>query len=162
MAILAFIKKNSRELALLNHIANLALYFPVSIILLVIFVTLNLASLPLAYLAAIYTKVKLFFNFWRTSREKSAAITDLVLFLWSGLFFLLLSQFKDAYQFYYHAFCRWKNAPLEYTPFIDIKTFTVLVEIFDSYGGVNSKQDVTMRQVMLKVQERMGVFTCIN
>ena len=69
MAILAFIKNNSRELALLNHIANLALYFPVSILLLVIFVTLNLASLPFAYLAAIYTKVKLFFNFWRTSRE---------------------------------------------------------------------------------------------
>ena len=43
-----------------------------------------------------------------------------------------------------------------------MKTFELLVEVFDSYGGVNCKTLVPLRKVISNVQDRMGILKCIN
>lgn len=75
---------------------------------------------------------------------------------------MALAQFKDAFYFYYQLFCVHKNAKVGVPHFIDLKTFSLLVEIFDSYGGVNCKTQVPLRKVISNIQDRMGVLECIN
>ena len=119
--------------------------------LLSVFVAVNIACLPFAYLTAIYTKVRLLRKFWRTEREKGQVIGEIILFVSLGLVSLLLVLLRDVKQFCEHAFSQWKNQPLTAAPFIDIKTFYLLVEIFDSYGGVHCKRNVPLREVITKV-----------
>ena len=159
---MACFRQNSASLARLNHFASLVLYFPISLLLLAIFLVFNLASLPVSYFAAIFTKYRLVVKFWHSERDKAMLVADLLFFVSIGLVYLILAQFKDAFYFYYHLFCYRKNPKVGESPYIDMKTFELLVEVFDSYGGVNCKTLVPLRKVISNVQDRMGILKCIN
>jgi hypothetical protein len=136
---MACFKKQSASLAKFNRLANLALYLPISLVLLGIFMVCNLVSLPFSYFAAILTKYRLIVKFWHSERDKATLVADLLIYVSIGLVYMILAQFKDAFYFYKHLFCTRINAKIGGVPYIDLKTFELLVEIFDSYGGVNCK-----------------------
>ncbi len=101
MPFMACFKQKSASLAKLNQLASIVLYLPVSLVLLCIFVICNLISLPFAYFTAILTKYRLISKFWRSERDKTVLVADLLFFIPIGMLYMILAQFKDAYFFYY-------------------------------------------------------------
>jgi hypothetical protein len=89
--IYACLKPNSNLLKKFNWLVTLALYLPISIVELLVFMSINLASLPFAYFAAIVTKIRLINRFGRAERSQNAQIIDLLAFVAGGWLFLLTS-----------------------------------------------------------------------
>lgn len=73
-----------------NNLVQLGLYFPIMVVLLSIFIASNLILLPFAYFVAIINKILLIKNYRHLSRNPSMMITDLVTFVITGVFSLLL------------------------------------------------------------------------
>ena len=71
-------------------------YFPIMIVLLMVFIALNFILLPFAYIIAIINKILLIKNYSHLSSHPTMMITDLITFVVTGLFSLLIIQFKDA------------------------------------------------------------------
>ena len=91
MPFMACFRQNSASLARLNYFASLVLYFPISLLLLAIFLVFNLASLPFSYFAAIFTKYRLLVKFWHSERDKAILVADLLIFVSIGLVYMLLA-----------------------------------------------------------------------
>lgn len=141
----------------------MGLYFPIMVVLLLIFVTSNLILLPFAYFVAIINKILLIKNYNHLSRNPSMMIADLVTFIVTGVFSLFLIQFKDAFNFLRHLFyVRQKqkfNSDLKY---LNIDSFEILQQIFDEYGGVKAKNHVKVREIAQKVSERLNISKSIS
>ncbi len=97
-------KPRSRQIEQINRIAMLILYFPISVVLLVVFVTLNLLVMPFAYFAAIINKIQIIKKFSHLERKPQTLIADLIAFVVIGWLFLLVAQFNDSIRFYSHLF----------------------------------------------------------
>lgn len=82
----------------------LLLYFPVSILLLAVFVAMNLVLMPFAYCTAILNKIQIIKRFSHLERKPQALIADLIAFIVVGWIYLSFAQLKDAVRFYQDLF----------------------------------------------------------
>ena len=85
----------------INHVCFLIVYFPISLILLAIFIAVNLLLTPFAYIKTVTHKVLLFKRY----KSKSFGQSLLTFFL-LGIPFLLCSQFIDAAKFMNHTYSK--------------------------------------------------------
>jgi len=88
LPVYAFLKPRSILLEQFNKLVLLALYFPISVLLLLVFLILNLAFLPFGYFAAIISKALMIRRI--NHSERGALLADLVTFVIAGGLFLLL------------------------------------------------------------------------
>ena len=83
----------------INNSLCYIVYFPISLIVLVVFMVVNALLLPFAYCKTVYHKTLLFIRY----RSKNHCI-NLSTFIFLGLPILALAQFFDAVRFMHHSY----------------------------------------------------------
>ncbi len=83
-------KPRSKHLKMFNNWVQMVFYFPIMIILLLVFFMTNLVLLPFAYIVAIINKILLIMRYNHLSSHPTLMITDLITFVITGLLSLLL------------------------------------------------------------------------
>lgn len=91
--------KNKKVLAYINRMVFLIVYLPISLVVLAVFVAVNLAMLPFAYLKTLVHKVALLRRY-----KAKAQLQSFLIFLFLGVPLLVLAQFTDAYFFLLHTY----------------------------------------------------------
>ena len=91
--------KDRTVLERINKILCYIVYFPISVILLTIFMLVNAALLPLAYCKTVYHKLLLLFHYKSKGHCKNLAI-----FICLGLPILIIAQIFDAVRFMRHSY----------------------------------------------------------
>jgi hypothetical protein len=90
--------KNQKKLRAINSCLSHMAYFPIAMILVVVFGICNMALIPFAYFAALFSKTKISLSM-RIHRSRKTLLKDLVVFFFLGPIFLFLSQFTDLKHF---------------------------------------------------------------
>ena len=91
--------KDRESLESCNRFLWVIVYFPLSLMVLALFIAVNLVLLPLAYLKTVVHKAALFKRYKATTQCQS-----LFGFLIFGVFLLLIAQIIDAYYFIAHTY----------------------------------------------------------
>lgn len=91
--------KTPRTLKLINQICFHIVYFPLSLVLLAVFMAVNVALLPFAYVKTIVHKA-LLLKRYKSQRHSR----NLLVFVALGIPFLVLAQFTDAVRFMVHSY----------------------------------------------------------
>ena len=87
--------KDQQKLRNMNWFLAVIGYVPLAMLLLAFYIPANLIMLPFAYVAALIKKIYLI---------RKISVADFVLFLVFGLLILLVSVFKDSFEFVLHCF----------------------------------------------------------
>ena len=91
--------KDKKKLAAVNELAFKIFYFPISLVVLSVFMAVNLILLPIAYGKTLIHKIVLYRRYRGTDLFK-----NVILFLVLGIPFLVCSQLTDVYYFMVHSF----------------------------------------------------------
>jgi hypothetical protein len=96
---LLFHFKNKKTLKKINEVCYLLVYGPLSLILLAVFITVNIALLPLAYLKTVIYKALLLLRY-----KSYYYCGNLCIYIVMGIPILLCAQVADVYRFMAHTY----------------------------------------------------------
>ena len=83
----------------MNSVINKIIYLPISLAVSIPFVIVNLILIPLAYMKTLLHKCMLIFRMEANKKR----VVDFFIYLVLGPWMLILSQFKDFYNFIKHS-----------------------------------------------------------
>lgn len=152
--------KDRKKMAMINQVFFIMVYAPISLVTLSLFMAVNLALLPFAYLKTLVHKIVL----WRVYKGKSQAMNFFV-FLLLGIPMLLLSQFTDAFYFILHSYSTKQNHHLTDTKSkykITLSDFKRLLDTLNQLVDTQGVTKISAERMVLDQRLEMGVMTHIS